>query len=73
MSNFFIVDFCVIGFYNALSKLLKAPKVSKIKQLLVALLDCNSDRNRHAYHGVVTCADEAHHLYASGALAIASG
>jgi len=32
-----------------------------------------SNRAGYSYHGVVTCADHTHHLYASGALAIASG
>ena len=38
--------------------------------LLRSLFDSN--RNSHTNHGVVTCADESHHLYASGASAIAS-
>ena len=29
-------------------------------------LCCSSDRNSHTNHGVVTCADQANHLYASG-------
>ena len=43
----------------------------KKSKLLASLFDRN--RNSHTDHGVVTCADEFHHLYASGAFAIASG
>ena len=35
-------------------------------ELLVALLDGNSNCHGHANHGVVTCADQAHHLYVCG-------
>ena len=33
------------------------------KSLLRSLLNRNRDRNSHTNHGVVTCADETHHLY----------
>ena len=34
------------------------------QQLLACLFDSNC--NSHTNHGVVTCADETHHLYVSG-------
>ena len=34
--------------------------------LLEAFLNSNSDRDSHAYHRVVTCAQEAHHLNVGG-------
>ena len=43
------------------------------RELLAGLFDSNCNSNGHTNHGVVTCADESHHLYASGALGIASG
>ena len=46
---------------------LKDQKVSKslINQgLLACLFNCNGNCNSHTNHGVVTCADETHHLYA---------
>ena len=43
----------------------KAREALQIKELFVALLDRNGNSNSHADHGVVTCADETHHLYAS--------
>ena len=52
-------------------QVLKDPKVSKslINQgLLACLFDSNCNSNRHAYHGVVTSADQAHHLVAVDAL-----
>ena len=33
-------------------------------ELLASLLDSNRNGNSHTNHGVVTCADQAHHLYA---------
>ena len=38
-------------------------------ELLACLLDSNGNGNGHTNHGVVTCADETHHLYASARLA----
>ena len=32
------------------------------EKLLQGFFDCNSHGNGHADHGVVTCAQEAHHL-----------
>ena len=34
------------------------------QELLACLFDSNSNSNSHTNHGVVTCADETHHLYA---------
>jgi len=34
--------------------------------LLKGFLDRNCNGNGHTNHGVVTCADETHHLYVSG-------
>jgi len=34
--------------------------------LLACLFDSNSNCNSHTNHGVVTCADESHHLCAVG-------
>jgi len=42
-------------------------------RLFASLFNCNSNCNSSANHGVVTHTDETHHLYASGAFAIASG
>ena len=55
-------------------QVLKDSKVSKslINQgLLACFLNCYC--YRHSDRGVVTCADESHHFYASGTFAIASG
>ena len=52
-------------------QVLKDPKVSKslINQgLLASLFDSNSHSDSHTNHGVVTCADQAHHLIAVDAL-----
>ena len=57
-------------------QVLKDSKVSKslINQgLLIRFLNRNGNCYSHTDHGVVTGADQTHHLYASGALAIASG
>ena len=35
-------------------------------ELLACLFYCDSDRYRHTNHGIVTSADETHHLYVSG-------
>ena len=34
-------------------------------ELLACFLYCNCNRNSHTNHGVVTCADETHHLCAA--------
>ena len=52
-------------------QVLKDPKVSKslINQgLLAGLFDSNGHGNGHTDHGVVTGADETHHLFASVSL-----
>ena len=52
-------------------QVLKDPKASKslINQgLLACLFDSNCNSNSHTNHGVVTCADETHHLFAVDAL-----
>ena len=51
----------------------KCPKALKIKGLLACFLNCYSYGYSHSDHGVVTCANETHHLYASVALAFSSG
>ena len=33
------------------------------RELLACLFDSNRNRGGHTNHGVVTCADETHHLY----------
>ena len=50
-----------------------APTEAFNQDLFACFFNSNSNRNGHTNHGVVTCADESHHLYASGASAIASG
>ena len=51
------------------SKLIKTcyllDKITLFVQLLACLFDGNCNRNGHTNHGVVTCADETHHLYVS--------
>ena len=37
-----------------------------LRKLLACLFDSYSYSYSHTYHGVVTCADETHHLYVSG-------
>ena len=37
-----------------------------VKTLLQRLLNSNSNANGHTDHGVVTCAQEAHHLHVGG-------
>ena len=58
----FVLNFRKKTFYNALLKLHKA---LKIKELLASFFDSNCNSNSHTNHGVVTCADETHHLCAS--------
>ena len=41
-------------------------KVLIYQGLLACLFDRNGNRNGHTNHGVVTCADQTHHLYVSG-------
>ena len=56
VSNIFIIDFKQSDFY-------KSPKDLANKGLLACLFDSNCHCYCHSYHGVVTCADETHHLY----------
>ena len=55
MSNFYLIDnaFFLLTFFFRERK----------SKLLACLFDSNCNSNSHTNHGVVTCADETHHLY----------
>ena len=44
----------------------KSMKSRENQQLLACLFDSNCNCNSHTNHGVVTCADQTHHLYVGG-------
>ena len=71
-------------FFNFVGAFIERPRANTVRPyeasknlinqgLLQRLFDRNRNRNGHSHHGVVTCADESHHLDASVAFAIASG
>ena len=57
---FLVLNFKPKDFHNTLIKLKKPYRIS---ELLARLFDSNCNSNSHTNHGVVTCADETHHLY----------
>jgi len=64
---------CPIFYESFCGAFFKKRLIASPRLLLARFLNRHSHSHGHTNHGVVTSADESHHLYASGALAIASG